>query len=191
MQILLKKRHVRFYMSRDQIFFIRKYMIFSKKGGIYSGTLSIYMRSNSSNELTYVQSDYRFTQTSLIRRSVNLVSAVRIEGSNFNQWLSVIEIQTNFCLYLAGAKPSMSVFNSIKQLLCAKWSCLGLNTSNTLKNDTQARSIRGGLGGSIPLLGFSRFWVCFQMFIYILFGSRLFNESVPFHFQLSKNCWVA
>lgn len=48
------------------------------------------------------------------------------------------------------------------------------------KNDTQARSIRGGLGGSIPLLGFSRFWICFQMFIYILFGSRLFNESTPF-----------
>lgn len=129
---------------------------------------------------------------SLIRRSVNLVSAVRLEGSNFNQWLSVIEIQTNFFLYLVGAKRGMSAFNSIKQLLCAKWSYLGLNTSNTLKkNDTQARSIRGGLGGSIPLLGFSRFWVCFQMFIYILFGSRLFNESAPFHFQLSKNCWVA
>lgn len=134
----------------------------------------------------------RVLRPSLIRRSVNLVSAVRIEGSNFNQWLSVIEIQTNFFLYLVGAKSAMSVFNSIKQLLCAKWSYLGLNTSNTLKkNDTQARSIRGGLGGSIPLLGFSRFWVCFQMFIYILFGSRLFNESAPFHFQLSKNCWVA
>lgn len=50
----------------------------------------------------------------LIRRSVNLVSAVRIEGSNFNQWLSVIEIQTNVFLYLVGAEPGMSVFNSIK-----------------------------------------------------------------------------
>lgn len=39
----------------------------------------------------------RVLRPSLIRRSVNLVSAVRIEGSNFNQWLSVIEIQTNFC----------------------------------------------------------------------------------------------
>lgn len=38
----------------------------------------------------------RILRPSLIRRSVNLVSAVRIEGSNFNQWLSVIEIQTNF-----------------------------------------------------------------------------------------------
>lgn len=38
----------------------------------------------------------RVLRPSLIRRSVNLVSAVRIEGSNFNQWLSVIEIQTNF-----------------------------------------------------------------------------------------------
>lgn len=38
----------------------------------------------------------RILRPSLIRRLVNLVSAVRIEGSNFNQWLSVIEIQTNF-----------------------------------------------------------------------------------------------
>lgn len=38
----------------------------------------------------------RVLRPSLIRRLVNLVSAVRIEGSNFNQWLSVIEIQTNF-----------------------------------------------------------------------------------------------
>lgn len=38
----------------------------------------------------------RVLRPSLIRRSVNLVSAVRIEGSNFNQWLSVIEIQTDF-----------------------------------------------------------------------------------------------
>lgn len=53
---------------------------------------------------------------SLIRRSVNLVSAVRLEGSNFNQWLSVIEIQTNFFLYLTGAKPGMSAFNSISTL---------------------------------------------------------------------------
>lgn len=46
----------------------------------------------------------RVLRPSLIRRSVNLVSAVRIEGSNFNQWLSVIEIQTNFCLYLVRAR---------------------------------------------------------------------------------------
>lgn len=56
----------------------------------------------------------RVLRPSLIRRSVNLVSAVRIEGSNFNQWLSVIEIQTNFFLYLVGAKRGMSAFNSIK-----------------------------------------------------------------------------
>lgn len=56
----------------------------------------------------------RVLRPSLIRRLVNLVSAVRIEGSNFNQWLSVIEIQTNFFLYLVGAKPGMSLFNSIK-----------------------------------------------------------------------------
>lgn len=150
MQILLKKRHVRFYMSRDQIFFIRKYMIFSKKGGIYSGTLSIYMRSNSSNELTYVRSDYTYTQTLFDRRSVNLVSAVRIEGSNFNQWLSVIEIQTNFVLYLVGAKPGMSEFNSIKQLLCAKWSYLGLNTSNTLKKRYAGTQHQGRPRGFYP-----------------------------------------
>lgn len=46
----------------------------------------------------------RILRPSLIRRSVNLVSAVRIEGSNFNQWLSVIEIQTNFCFIFGRCK---------------------------------------------------------------------------------------
>lgn len=112
----------------------------------------------------------RVLRPSLIRRSVNLVSAVRIEGSNFNQWLSVIEMQTNFFLYLVGAKPGMSVFNSIKQLLCAKWSYLGLNTSNTLKNDTQARSIRGGLKGILsPYQDFQDFGFVFKcLFIFFL-----------------------
>lgn len=135
----------------------------------------------------------RILRPSLIRRSVNLVSAVRIEGSNFNQWLSVIEIQTNFLLYLVGASLVWACSTASSSYFAPSGHTFkfGLNTSNTLKNDTHARSIGGGRGGSIPLLGFSRFWVCFQMFIYILFGSRLFNESAPFHFQLSKNCWVA
>lgn len=42
------------YVLGLDIFFIRKYMIFFKKGGIYSGMLSIYMRLNLLNELIYV-----------------------------------------------------------------------------------------------------------------------------------------
>lgn len=134
----------------------------------------------------------RILRPSLIRRSVNLVSAVRIEGSNFNQWLSVIEIQTNFCFIFGRCKAwyervQQHQVVTLHQVVIPWFE----HIEYLKKNDTQARSIRGGLGGSIPLLGFSRFWVCFQMFIYILFGSRLFNESAPFHFQLSKNCWVA
>lgn len=134
----------------------------------------------------------RILRPSLIRRSVNLVSAVRIEGSNFNQWLSVIEIQTNFCFIFGRCKAwyervQQHQVVTLRQVVIPWFEHL----EYLKKHDTQARSIRGGLGGTIPLLGFSRFWVCFQMFIYILFGSRLFNESAPFHFQLSKNCWVA
>lgn len=134
----------------------------------------------------------RVLRPSLIRRSVNLVSAVRIEGSNFNQWLSVIEIQTNLFFIFGRCKAwhervQQHQVVTLRQVVIPWFEHL----EYLKKNDTQARSIRGGLWGSIPLLGFSRFWVCFQMFIYILFGSRLFNESAPFHFQLSKNCWVA
>lgn len=46
----------------------------------------------------------RVLRPSLIRRSVNLVSAVRLEGSNFNQWLSVIEIQTNLFVIFGRCK---------------------------------------------------------------------------------------
>lgn len=124
---------------------------------------------------------------SLIRRSVNLVSAVRIEGSNFNQWLSVIEIQTNFCLYLVGAKPGMSLFNSIKQLLCAKWSYLGLNTSSTLKNDTQARSIRGGLKGILsPYQDFQDFGFVFKCLFIFFLGQDCLMSLPPFTFSCRR-----
>lgn len=130
----------------------------------------------------------RILRPSLIRRSVNLVSAVRIEGSNFNQWLSVIEIQTNFFLYLVGAKPGMSEFNSIKQLLCAKWSYLGLNTSNTLKkNDTQARSIRGGLKGILsPYQDFQDFGFVFKCLFIFFLGQDCLMSLPPFTFSCRR-----
>lgn len=112
----------------------------------------------------------RVLRPSLIRRLVNLVSAVRIEGSNFNQWLSVIEIQTNFFLYLVGAKSGMSVFNSIKQLLCAKWSYLGLNTSNTLKKPIRRHVASGEAQGVLsPYQDFQDFGFVFKcLFIFFL-----------------------
>lgn len=129
----------------------------------------------------------RVLRPSLIRRSVNLVSAVRIEGSNFNQWLSVIEIQTNFLLYLVGAKSAMSVFNSIKQLLCAKWSYLGLNTSNTLKKTIRRHVASGEAYGVLsPYQDFQDFGFVFKCLFIFFLGQDCLMSLPPFTFSCRR-----
>lgn len=129
----------------------------------------------------------RILRPSLIRRSVNLVSAVRIEGSNFNQWLSVIEIQTNVFLYLVGAKSGMSVFNSIKQLLCAKWSYLGLNTSNTLKKPIRRHVASGEAQGVLsPYQDFQDFGFVFKCLFIFFLGQDCLMSLPPFTFSCRR-----
>lgn len=128
----------------------------------------------------------RILRPSLIRRSVNLVSAVRLEGSNFNQWLSVIEIQTNFCLYLAGAKRGMSAFNSIKQLLCAKWSYFGLNTSNTLKKRYAGTQHQGRPMGFYPPIRIFKILGLFKCLFIFFLGQDCLMSLPPFTFSCRR-----
>lgn len=121
----------------------------------------------------------------LIRRSVNLVSAVRLEGSNFNQWLSVIEIQTNFFLYLTGAKPGMSAFNSISTLrqVVIPWFEHLEYLKKTIRRHVASGEAQGVLS---PYQDFQDFWFVFKCLFIFFLGQDCLMSLPPFTFSCRR-----